>query len=67
MKVTGNLLKMGSQLADPVEYTLVIGGDYIRANDLIGKKVKLEYRNMINCIASLLQHPASDRYMHYAA
>jgi hypothetical protein len=51
MKVTGNLLKMVSRLADPVEYTLVIGGDYILANDLIGKEINLEFRNQINCIA----------------
>jgi len=51
MKVTGNLFKMGSRLADPVDYTIIIGGDEIPASELIGKNIRIEFMDKINCIA----------------
>lgn len=51
MEFVGNLLKMGAEYASPVQYHLAIGPDIIRLNTLLGKKLKLEYRNEINCIA----------------
>ena len=47
----GNILKMQSTLAAPVQYKLPIGDDLLPMNENIGKKVKLQFHDEINCIA----------------
>lgn len=51
MKVSGNLRKMTSNIAAPVEYGLPVGDENITLNPYIGKKITLEYDGEINCIA----------------
>ncbi|MDH5181267.1 MAG: DUF2797 domain-containing protein [Gammaproteobacteria bacterium] len=50
MSTTGNLLKMHTSLAVPVEYQLPVGDTLLPLNDLIGNKLTLEYTGEINCI-----------------
>lgn len=50
MKVTGNILKLKAKHATPVEYSLPIGDELIELNPLIGKKIKLSFDGVINCI-----------------
>ncbi len=48
----GNLLKMRSAIEDgTVQYRLVMGDETIGMNDLVGKSIRLEYKNRINCIS----------------
>lgn len=48
----GNLLKMRSEIENgTVQYRLVMGDEIIGMNDLVGKSIRLEYKNRINCIA----------------
>ena len=46
----GNLRKMESLLADPVEYGLPIGNFVVPMNPLIGQFISLQYKGLINCI-----------------
>jgi hypothetical protein len=50
MKYQGNLHKMHSRLEDPVVYELELGGQVLRLNDCIGKTLRIEYRQQIECI-----------------
>ncbi len=50
MILEGNLLKMRSDLQREVQYYLNLDGQQIFMNDLIGKRIKIEYQNQINCI-----------------
>ncbi len=50
MHMEGNLLKMRSVLADPVQYYLPVGSGELFMNDLIGKEIRFEYSGQINCI-----------------
>jgi len=50
MHMEGNLLKMRSVLADPVQYYLTVGSGEVFMNDLIGKEISFEYSGQINCI-----------------
>lgn len=50
MDYTGNLSKMSSELQTEVHYFLTLGNDRIHMNDLIGREIKLEYKNIIHCI-----------------
>lgn len=50
MHVEGNLRKMATALADPVQYTLNLGDQAVAMNDLIGQSLKLSYSGRINCI-----------------
>ncbi|WP_127714598.1 DUF2797 domain-containing protein [Halobacteriovorax sp. HLS] len=52
MKISGNILKMTSELSKPVQYSLPIGDSFVNINELIGKKVKLSYDGIINCIST---------------
>lgn len=52
MKISGNILKMTSELSKPVRYSLPIGDSFVNINELIGKKVKLSYNGIINCIST---------------
>jgi hypothetical protein len=49
MKYAGNLKKMKSRLAEPVEYTLELNDALINMNELIGHKVRLHFTGQINC------------------
>lgn len=51
MKVSGNLSKMKTTLAEPVQYHLHLGDEVIAMHELLGKKIKLHYHGYINCIA----------------
>jgi hypothetical protein len=46
----GNLLKMRSVLADPVQYHLPVGNGELYVNELIGREIRFEYSGQINCI-----------------
>ena len=50
MHIEGNLLKMRSVLADPVQYHLPVGSGELFMNELIGKEISIEYSGQINCI-----------------
>jgi hypothetical protein len=50
MHMEGNLLKMRSVLADPVQYHLPVGSGELFMNELIGKEIRFEYSGQINCI-----------------
>ena len=50
MQTEGNIYKMKTELASPVKYTLSIGDDEIVMNDLIGKKISMNFTGQINCI-----------------
>ena len=52
MIISGNILKMRSTLSRPVQYTLPIGDESVSMNELIGKKIKLSYDGIINCIST---------------
>lgn len=48
----GNLQKMHVEFAkDKIQYKLVLNDSTIDMNDLLGKEIKLEYLNQINCIS----------------
>jgi hypothetical protein len=49
-KIEGNLLKMKSQLSNPITYTLPLGDENIEMNALLGKELVLIYKEQINCI-----------------
>ncbi len=46
----GNISKMRSEKHNPISYYLTIGDSEIKMNNLIGKNIKIEYLNQINCI-----------------
>lgn len=50
MKIQGNLLKMSANLANPIQYQLILSGEKIEMNSLLGQKISLHYLNQINCI-----------------
>lgn len=51
MLYEGNILKMRTELDDPVKYTLPIGENWIVMNDLVGKEIKMSFTGQINCIS----------------
>jgi len=52
MSVSGNILKMKSKLADVVEYNLPLSDEFVAMNPLLGKKIRMEFDGVINCIAT---------------
>jgi hypothetical protein len=50
MKIQGALLKMRSELNDPVDYFLHIGDEKLHVNELIDNVVSIKYLNEIHCI-----------------
>jgi len=50
MRYEGNIKKMRSEKQEPVKYYLSIGENEILMNNLIGKKITIDYQNQINCI-----------------
>uniref|UniRef100_UPI003217FE5D DUF2797 domain-containing protein n=1 Tax=uncultured Draconibacterium sp. TaxID=1573823 RepID=UPI003217FE5D len=51
MQLEGNILKMRTELAAPVKYSLPIGESQIDMNSLIGKDLKMTFTGQINCIS----------------
>ncbi len=50
MLASGNINKMRSEFADPVQYFLQVGEKELPMNELIGKNIQLEFTGQINCI-----------------
>lgn len=48
--ITGRLRKMPAEAGDPVSYTLKVGDTAIPLNELIGRKVRLDFDGVIRCI-----------------
>lgn len=42
---------MHTEYADPILYTLELGGDKLTVNELLGKKIRIEFGGRINCVA----------------
>jgi hypothetical protein len=51
MQIKGNILKMRTELANRVKYTLPIGENLLGMNDFIGKEITLNFTGQINCIS----------------
>jgi len=51
MQYEGNILKMKSELAGTVKYTLPIGEEQVDMNALIGKEIRMQFDGRINCIS----------------
>lgn len=51
MLASGNILKMRSEFADPVNYFLPLSGNEVPMNNLIGKPIRLNFTGQINCIS----------------
>jgi len=47
----GNILKMRTELASPVNYFLPVGDEKIEMNPLIGKEISMHFTGQINCIS----------------
>jgi hypothetical protein len=50
MATTGNLRKLAPELTDPVSYSLPVGDEQIKLNEIIGSNLQLNYLGEINCI-----------------
>jgi len=50
INVSGNIKKMQARLDDPVTYSLVFNSEVVSMNELIGKKISLEFSGKINCV-----------------
>ncbi|MFC2086102.1 DUF2797 domain-containing protein [Bacteroidota bacterium] len=51
MNAIGNLIKMKTHHENPVVYQLELGGSTISLNELIGKNIRFEFQNEINCLS----------------
>ncbi len=51
MQYEGNILKMKTELFQPVNYILPIGDEKVEMNALIGKKIRMRFDGRINCIS----------------
>jgi hypothetical protein len=51
MQYQGNILKMRTEPAAPVNYFLPVGSDTIEMNPLIGKEISMHFTGQINCIS----------------
>ena len=59
MKITGSLLKMKSEISQPIKYYLPIGSESVEMNSLINKPVRFTFENQIfctNCGLRLINH-----------
>ncbi|MCP4389959.1 MAG: DUF2797 domain-containing protein [Gammaproteobacteria bacterium] len=50
MQAQGNLHKMLTSASSPVEYRLELGGQPLRLNDWLGKNIRIEYLQQIECV-----------------
>lgn len=48
---SGNIKKMVTELASPVQYSLPVGDEFIALNPHLGNKISLAYSGNINCVA----------------
>ncbi len=46
----GNILKMRTELAEKVQYKLPVGDELVLMNELLGKSIRLDFLNEINCL-----------------
>ncbi len=51
MSFAGNILKMRSELGQPVLYYLPIGNQKVNMNQLIGQHIRMNFTGQINCIS----------------
>jgi len=51
MLVSGNIIKMRAEHADPVQYFLPLGENELPMNAQIGKNIQLTFTGQINCIS----------------
>jgi hypothetical protein len=51
MLASGNIIKMRSEMANPVQYFLPVGETELPMNELIGKPISLNFTGQINCIS----------------
>jgi hypothetical protein len=51
MRKDGNLLKMRTEITNPVQYFLPVGKDEIHLNPLLGKPLRMKFTGQINCIS----------------
>ena len=51
MKYQGNILKMRTELNNPVLYALPVGDEFIEMNPLVGKEISIHFTGQINCIS----------------
>lgn len=51
MEYQGNILKMQTELADPIRYSLPIGDQLVGMNELIGQHIYFKFDGQINCIS----------------
>jgi hypothetical protein len=51
MHFEGNILKMRTEQATPVNYFLPVAGNEIVMNDLVGKEISMNFTGQINCIS----------------
>lgn len=46
----GAVRKMKTELADPVQYTMLLGEQEVQLNQYLGRRLRLDYAGVINCI-----------------
>jgi len=51
MQYEGNILKMKTELAGPVKYSLPVGNNMVDMNALIGQKINMKFDGRINCVS----------------
>jgi hypothetical protein len=52
MEKQGNIRKMKSTIEDgEIKYQLVLNGETVEMNQLIGQNIQLDFKNQINCVA----------------
>ena len=51
MEAEGNILKMLTKYASPVQYFLPVGDGVVEMNSLIGGKISLQFTGLINCVS----------------
>ena len=51
MQYEGNILKMKTELAVPVKYSLPVGNNMVDMNALIGQKINMKFDGRINCVS----------------
>tara|TARA_R110002110_G_scaffold406421_1_gene626318 strand:- start:132760 stop:133593 length:834 start_codon:yes stop_codon:yes gene_type:complete len=47
---SGNVRKMRTELADPVQYTMLLGESEVPLNQYLGQHLELHYGGVINCV-----------------
>jgi hypothetical protein len=50
INVIGNIQKMQARLDNPVTYSLIFSNETVALNELISKKISLEFSGKINCV-----------------